>query len=273
MPTLIVDPLKCTKCGICISVCPCGIIGFGETALPEIDARKAGSCVGCGHCTLFCPSSADSLSSLNPAELICASELEMPSESAAQNFLKTRRSVRRYKQEPLSKEVLTRIFDTVKMAPTACNDQPVRWIVSRDAQKTKQIVNLIICWMREEIFKDPTSQLALLGAHMIAKAKEGTDGLLRGAPNAAIAVVPKSHRWPEDGTIALTYLELAAHSMGVGACWGGFLTMAVRNFAGLREFLEIAEDEHVCGAQMLGYPEIKPTRQFPPREDVNITWL
>ena len=127
--------------------------------------------------------------------------------------------------------------------------------------------------MREEIFKDPTSQLALLGAHMIAKAKEGTDGLLRGAPNAAIAVVPKSHRWPEDGTIALTYLELAAHSMGVGACWGGFLTMAVRNFAGLREFLEIAEDEHVCGAQMLGYPEIKPTRQFPPREDVNITWL
>ena len=197
----------------------------------------------------------------------------MPEEGAALNLLKTRRSIRRYKQEPLSKEVLTKMFETVKMAPTASNKQPVRWIVSRDPQKTKQIVNLILCWFREEIFKDPTSRLALLGAGMIAKAKEGTDGLLRGAPNVAIAVVPKNYLWPEDGTIALTYLELAAHGMGIGACWGGFLTMAARNFAGLREFLEISEDEHICGAQMLGYPEIKPTRQFPPREDVNITWL
>ena len=115
--------------------------------------------------------------------------------------------------------------------------------------------------------------IAIIGAAMIAKAKAGEDGLLRGAPHAVIAVVPKDHMWPEDASIALTYLELAAHAMGVGACWGGFLTAAVRNFKGLREYLGIGEDEHVCGAQMIGYPLIKPVRQFPPRKKQNIEWI
>jgi nitroreductase len=142
-----------------------------------------------------------------------------------------------------------------------------------DPEKTKEITNLILCWLREEIFKDPTSQIAIIGASMIAKAKAGEDGLLRGAPHAVIAVVPKDHMWPEDASIALTYLELAAHAIGVGACWGGFLTSAVRNFKGLREYLGIGEDEHVCGAQMIGYPAIKPTRQFPPRREPDIEWI
>ena len=51
-----------------------------------------------------------------------------------------------------------------------------------DPEKTKEITNLILCWLREEIFKDPTSQIAIIGASMIAKAKAGEDGLLRGAP-------------------------------------------------------------------------------------------
>ena len=67
---------------------------------------------------------------------------------------------------------------------------------------------------------------------MIAKAKEGDDRLLRGAPHVAIAVTPAEYGWPEDGAIALTYLELAAHAMGIGCCWGGYLTTAIRSFKG-----------------------------------------
>ena len=52
----------------------------------------------------------------------------------------------------------------------------------------------------------------------------------------------------------------------VGVCWGGFLTIAVRKFPELREFLGIKEDERVCGAQMFGWPAVRPARQFPPRK-------
>jgi nitroreductase len=79
--------------------------------------------------------------------------------------------------------------------------------------------------------------------------------------------------WPEDASIALTYLELSAHALGVGACWGGFLTAAIRNFEGLREFLGTSSEEHICGAQMLGYPMIVPLRQFPKRKPLNISWI
>ena len=79
-------------------------------------------------------------------------------------------------------------------------------------------------------------------------------------------VLPKDYEWQEDGAIALTYFELAAQACGVGACWGGFLTMAVRNFPELREFLGIKEDERVCGAQMFGWPAAKPVRLFPHRK-------
>ena len=273
MRSMTVDPVKCTRCGICLKVCPAGIVKFGETGLPEMDVRGSANCIECCHCALFCPESANSLSFLNNEEMEKASGIKMPSAEEAMNFIKTRRSIRRFKKEPLSREIFDQIFDAVKLAPTASNQQPVRWIVSEDPEKTKEITNLILCWMREEIFKDPTSRISLIGASMIAKAKTGEDALLRGAPHVAVALVSKDHMWPEDASIALTYMELAAHALGVGACWGGFLTAAIRNFEGLRDYLGISPDEHVCGAQMLGYPLLRPARQYPTRKKLNISWI
>lgn len=273
MPSLIVDPVKCTGCGICIKVCPVGIVKFGEAGLPEMEIKASAHCIECGHCALFCPVSANCLSFQKNEEMISVSGLKMPQAEEAINFLKTRRSIRRFRKEPLSQEVFDQIFDAVKLAPTASNQQPVRWAVTVDPEKTKEVTNLILCWMREEIFKDPTSRISMIGASMIAKARTGEDGLLRGAPHVAVAIVPKHHMWPEDASIALTYLELSAHALGAGACWGGFLTAAIRNFQGLREYLGISSEEHICGAQMLGYPMIVPVRQFPKRKPLNISWI
>jgi hypothetical protein len=54
---------------------------------------------------------------------------------------------------------------------------------------------------------------------------------------------------------------------------GGLPYLRRQEFKGLREYLGIGEDEHVCGAQMIGYPAIKPTRQFPPRREPDIEWI
>ncbi|MEG1603122.1 MAG: nitroreductase family protein [Cloacibacillus sp.] len=273
MNELRVDEGKCTKCGLCVRLCPTQIIKFGDFGFPEMDERRKNRCIECGQCVLFCPACANDLSFMEKERLVKVADIKMPTDEEAQDLLRTRRSIRQFDERPLSRDELHRIFETVRQAPTAVNEQPVRWIVSDSPDKTKEITNLVLCWLREEIFKDPTSPQALLGASMIAHAKEGRDLLLRGAPHAAIAVVPKSHRWPEDGVIALTYFELSAHGMGVGCCWGGYLTTAIRNFKGLREYLGIGEDEHVCGAQMFGWPKIRPSRQYAPRRDVKIDWV
>jgi len=268
-----VNEEKCVKCGLCAKVCPSWLISFNEEGFPLVLSSKESSCIECGHCALFCPVSANSLSFLKENEICKKSELPFPSESEAINFLKTRRSIRRFKNEVISKEIFAQIFETVNQAPTASNKQAVRWIVSKEPLETKKIVRLILTWLSEVLAKDPQSPIALLATVMLEKDKEQEDGLLRGAPHVAIAIVPANYKWPEDGAIALTYLELAAHAVGVGACWGGFLTMAIRHSEELRKFLGINDDEHVCGAQMLGYPQFKPVRQFAPRRNININWL
>ncbi len=273
MNELRIDREKCTKCGTCLRICPAGIIKFGDDGFPEMSEKHSGRCIQCAQCVLFCPAYADTLSFMDQGKIVRSEDIVMPTAEQAENLLKTRRSIRKFKDERIPRELFARIFETVRQAPTAVNYQPVRWVVSDEPEKTKEITNLILCWFREEIFKNPTDPGSLLGAAMIAKAKAGEDALLRGAPHVAVAVVPKEHRWPEDGAIALTYLELAAHGLGIGCCWGGYLTMAIRSFAPLREYLGIGEDEHVCGAQMMGWPQLRPLRQYPPRREANIHWL
>jgi nitroreductase/NAD-dependent dihydropyrimidine dehydrogenase PreA subunit len=269
-PALIVDPSKCTKCGLCVKLCPASLLMFGDSGFPEMDAHRAPQCLECGHCAIFCPTKANSLTFLKDEELVPCSSLKTPSQEEGLNLLRTRRSIRRYKKETVPRETLDEIFSAVRMAPTACNYQKVRWVLSDDPKKTDEIRNLVLCWLRGEIFKDPVSELALAGAQMIARARQGEDLVLRGAPQVILAVLPKDYEWQEDGAIALTYFELAAQACGVGACWGGFLTMAVRNFPELREFLGIKEDERVCGAQMFGWPAARPVRLFPHRK-LNVT--
>lgn len=268
-----VDESKCTQCGICVGLCPVQIVSFGAQRLPEVTPAAANACIKCGQCVLYCPTCANTLAFQGEDELVRAADLPVAGRDAALNLLKTRRSTRKYKKELLKKEAIAELLDVVKMAPSASNAQCVRWIATLSEEKTREIINLVLCWFREEIFKNPTSHLALVGAQIIAKAKAGEDPILRGAPNVLVAVTPKSYSWPEDGVISLTYLELAAHGAGYGCCWGGFLTMAVRRFQPLREFLGITEEEYICGAQMVGHPELAPTRQFPPRKSTVVNWM
>lgn len=268
-----VDTAKCIKCGICVKLCPAAIIEFAEDGFPAAVPQREARCINCGQCALFCPTCAAEQISMPEESLVLTKELALPSAEEGLNLLKTRRSIRKFKEENLSRETFDKIFKAVKQAPTAVNRQPVRWIVSADMKRTKEIQNLVLCWLREEIFKDPLSRPALIGAAAIAKAKNGEDILLRGAPNIAFAVVPGDCPFPEDGTIALTYLELAAHALGVGCCWGGYLTTAVRSFRGLQEYIGLEENEHLCGAQLMGWPLYKPVREFPARRDPGINWL
>ena len=273
MNELRVDIKKCTKCGTCVRACVAGIVEFGEDGYPQMAPQRAARCIECGQCVLFCAVSADTLSCMDGMKLLPAKDIAMPSEEQALNLLKTRRSIRQYLERPLAHADFEKIFDAVSMAPTAVNKQPVRWAVTEDPEKTHELLGLMFEWLRSEIFRNPTSPVSLIGAAVLSKAKEGEDMVLRGAPHVAVAVVPKEHKWPEDGSIALTYLELAAHGMGIGCCWAGYLTMALRSSEKMRAFLGIGEDEHICGGQMIGFPAIRPSRQYPFRREVKINWV
>jgi nitroreductase len=101
---------------------------------------------------------------------------------------------------------------------------------------------------------------------------EGVNILLQDAPVVIVAHAPKDdHSAFETCIIALTYLELAATSMGLGCCWAGYLEKTATYYPPMREALGLPEGHKCYGAMMVGYPKYKNFR-FPTRKQPKIDW-
>jgi len=70
-------------------------------------------------------------------------------------------------------------------------------------------------------------------------------------------------------TIALTYLELAALSFGLGTCWAGYAHMATA-LPSIQEVLNLPEGRQCFGAMMVGYQKFDYHRI--PLRKMNVTW-
>jgi nitroreductase len=82
------------------------------------------------------------------------------------------------------------------------------------------------------------------------------DPILRGAPTLVIAHAPKGYALAQvDSSIALTFLDLAAPTLGLGSCWAGFFMMAAVQWPPLQEVLALPEDHACFSAMMIGYPK------------------
>ena len=72
-------------------------------------------------------------------------------------------------------------------------------------------------------------------------------------------------------TLALSYLELAAPTFGLGTCWAGILQGALKSRTEIRSALGLCEDMPHYYAMMIGYPKTKYYR-LPERLPPRIEW-
>ena len=107
---------------------------------------------------------------------------------------------------------------------------------------------------------------------LVADWERGRDRILHGAPHIIIAHAPANDIMaPQAAPIALAYLELAAYSMGLGACWAGFLQMAVTFGPSVAEALQLPDGHRSLGAMMIGYPRHRFQR-VPLRKQPEVIW-
>lgn len=273
MPFFEVDAQKCKRDKICIDECPIRIlIADKETGVAKMRLGAEDACIRCGHCVAVCPSGAVRLEGMPFEEFVpLRSELTVAGE-AAEQFLRGRRSIRTFRNQPVARELLVRVMDTVRWAPTASHRQPVRWVLVEDPARTRELAAMTIEWMTGLRESEPELARRYNVAGLIAGWRKGVDMVLRGAPHLAVACCNAADSWPaEDSAIALSYLELAAHAHGVGACWGGYFTRAANAHPPVRDLLGLHGDERVHGAQMLGYAKYR-YRRIPQRKPLAITW-
>lgn len=148
--------------------------------------------------------------------------------------IRTRQSIRRYKPDEVPDDVLNRVLNAMRLAPSAGNLQPWRFVVVKDAATREQLAK------------------ATFGQEFIAH-----------APIIIVACGWKKRAYSKMGgywsslsvdvSIAFDHLTLAAAAEGLGTCWiGSFFEEEVRRV------LSIPEDVTVIALTPMGYHDKSP---------------
>jgi len=274
MGLLIVDESKCKQDGFCARECPATIIHLPEdTGYPELVEGGELSCIRCGHCVAACPHEA--LSHVDvPIEASPEIRDALKVDAAqAEQFLRTRRSVRIFKDKPVEREKIQRLIEIARYAPTGGNSQSIEWLAITDTSKIKKIGGLTIDWLRQ-LVSDPAVVAQSPYLPMIIAAWDaGYDSALRNAPVVIVASASQMVMTGQvDVTIAMTYLDLMAPALGLGTCWAGLLQGALAGSPTLKEEVGVPADHPHHYPMMLGYNNTKYFR-MPERKSPKIVFV
>ena len=273
MSLLRIDRERCHRDGFCADVCPARIITLeNDHGYPELVSGGTASCIRCGHCVAVCPHGALSHEAMAAADCPVIDRKRLPDADQVKQFLRARRSIRRYKPEPLERETLANLVDAARYAPSGHNLQPVRWLVVQDPQDVQRLAGQVADWMRH-LMDEQSPMVAAMHLDLVVEAwDQGHDRICRSAPHLVVAHAAKANPTaPAAATIALTYLELTAAAMGLGACWAGYFNAAANLWPPLKAALSLPEGHAPFGAMMVGRPLYRYQR-LPLRNAPEIIW-
>lgn len=180
-------------------------------------------------------------------------------------LLRHRRSVRRFRPSPVDHNMVRRLLDAARLAPSAHNRQPWRFVVVRDPQARLRLAEAMADRLRHDRLADGASAAAVEAD--AARSMER----LTGAPCVILVCLtmesmdsyPDARRSKAEFLMAVQSvamagenLLLAAAAEGVGACW-----MCGPLFAGeeASEALDLPQAWQPQGAVLLGESEVIPT--------------
>jgi len=273
MGHIFIDHDKCKRDGFCVAACPTYVLEMPENdsvPVPVEDAYEI--CIRCGHCVAICPHEAISLSKMTWEDCDPLQEGLSPGIEQVEYLLKSRRSIRNFRQEPLEPETLERLIKIASRAPSGHNLQPVRWLVISGRDGVFELASLVCDWMREMMRHQGEIAASLHVDRVVDAFDKGRDRILRNAPHLIVVHAPGTMITAQPScTIALTYFELGAWSAGLGACWAGYFTAAAGMYQPLIKALALPEGHQVFGAMMAGRRKYEYQR-IPTRKPPRIEW-
>lgn len=144
--------------------------------------------------------------------------------------IKTRRSVRSYSSRPMPDDVMERMKQALRYAPSACNFQPWRFILVTDAELRGKVAKAA----HDQLFI-ADAPVTVVGCGLPDQAYKGMGGY--------------GNSTDVDVAIALDHLTLAAVAEGLGTCWiGAFDEERVKRL------LDVPPSVKVVAMTPLGYP-------------------
>jgi nitroreductase/NAD-dependent dihydropyrimidine dehydrogenase PreA subunit len=268
MSLLIIDESKCKKDGICARECGAALIRLAQNGFPETVAGAEAICMDCGHCVAICPQGALNHKRIPAENSPVISDALRIDEKQAEQFLRSRRSIRAYQAKPVEKEKIQKLIQVARYAPTAGNSQMVHWRVLTDRGQIRNLAETTVEWLRELIKNPQVAAATPYLPRIVAAWDAGFDTVMRNAPVVVVASAPReAMNGMVDLTLALSYLDLMAPALGLGTCWAGLLQGAMLNSPSIKAAVGIPVNHPHHYPMMLGYPDVKylraPERKAP----------
>ena len=136
--------------------------------------------------------------------------------------IKGRRSIRTYKSRKIPDDVINRVLDAARRAPSAKNLQPWQFIVVND----RELIDAVAGGPTRNQSFIAQAPIVLVACALEREAFEYMGGYW----NSAVL----------DVAIAFDHLTLAAHAEGLGTCWiGAFDEAAVKNLFAIPEYVKV----------------------------------
>ena len=271
MSVIGIDKEKCSNCKQCILECGRGYFSVKEDK-EVVFNENLKTCNICGHCIAICPEDAIITKDLDDVETFVGidSPQDIVDYDKIYKLFRAHRSIRHYKSKKIPKELIEKVFEAMRYAPSASNARSWRYVILSDSEK--------ITALSDEIVKAQYRYMGFPSAEAAVKYFKSTGrGVFYNAPHLIVLyyrIVEKNTVMlglrANDAGIALTYGMLAAESLGLGTCWIGMIQGAIPmnkeilNVIGIRGM--------VLGAFTMGYPAVK-FRRTAPRPPLRIKGL
>jgi nitroreductase len=174
-----------------------------------------------------------------------------------QRLVEERRSIRRYTDKPVEREKILTCIDAARLAPSADNAQPWRFLVLDDADLKQKFCGEVFSgiYSVSKFAKRAPVLIVILARLNVIAHRVGKQ-------------IQNIHFHLLDIGIAGEHLVLQAEELGLGTCWIGWF-----NTRKARKALNIPREYKIVSLLSLGYYEQKPTRIKKRKKLDEIVWF
>jgi nitroreductase/NAD-dependent dihydropyrimidine dehydrogenase PreA subunit len=292
----------CTQCGLCIKNCPFKCWEMGGDEFPRL--KDEYDCFSCSNCVVACPVDAisivetykvtDGFWQTAPEPLAYTMPFDPldadgnPDEfNPIERAILERRSVRNFKDKPVPEPLIRRVLEAGRAAPSAGNCQPWKFIVITDRKLIDQMNEATLAAISPiySTYKDDAQVQNLKPA-----TEANPSGFDRRMASGGMGSVAKRHLLASLGApcaivmlgdrrsigslemnigICGQNMNIVANSLGIKACWSGFLSVGFGAIAGK---FDIGANWQPLTTLVLGYPAFKQEGMVP-REYRPVQWF
>lgn len=192
------------------------------------------------------------------------------------DFIRSRRSTRKYKADPVPPELLSQVLEAGRYAPSGGNNQSTHLLVIQNPEIRQRLSD-----MAAESFAamDPAPDMYRSMRNVVIASQKGIYNQAYHAPVLILTANKSSYSNNiADCSCVLENMMLMANALDLGSCWINHLKW-LNEDSKILELLHscgMAQDERVYGGMALGYPDTEdglPNRTPLPRTGNPVTYI